>query len=249
MPIPTLRQRVGATSATVTHSAHGRAAPCPARYRCCHCRRRFSDQTFLLTYWLKRPELLLPTFHGLLSCSCLRQIARAGVLAADRTAARQPTGGATASSPIEQLRPGASRVRGHGWGSSRSSTASSIPPATTCSSGGELLPAWVHGHRAAPFGNDDEGATGVSPGEQARPRQAGSARHGKDCAELLCIVAPKPQSLVLHTDDITTIRCIARATWTSRTTISSRAAAINQPDLQREPERRADPALRGQPQA
>ncbi|MBP8136900.1 MAG: hypothetical protein KAY61_01750, partial [Candidatus Eisenbacteria bacterium] len=37
------------------------------RYRCCHCRRRFSDQTFLLSYWLKRPELILPTFHGLLS--------------------------------------------------------------------------------------------------------------------------------------------------------------------------------------
>lgn len=47
------------------------------RYRCCHCRRRFSEQTFRTTYWLKRPELLEPTFHGLVSCSALRQIARA----------------------------------------------------------------------------------------------------------------------------------------------------------------------------
>jgi transposase-like protein len=46
------------------------------RYRCRHCRRRFSEQTFRLTYWLKRPSLLLPSFHRLLGCSALRQIAR-----------------------------------------------------------------------------------------------------------------------------------------------------------------------------
>ena len=47
------------------------------RYRCRHCRRRFSDQTFRTSYWLKRPGLLLPVLHGLLSCACLRQLARA----------------------------------------------------------------------------------------------------------------------------------------------------------------------------
>jgi transposase-like protein len=46
------------------------------RYRCLHCRRYFSDQTFQLSYWLKRPELLLPLFHRLLGCSAYRQIAR-----------------------------------------------------------------------------------------------------------------------------------------------------------------------------
>ena len=30
------------------------------RYRCRHCRRYFSDQTFHTSYWLKRPELLAP---------------------------------------------------------------------------------------------------------------------------------------------------------------------------------------------
>jgi hypothetical protein len=30
-----------------------------------------------VTYWLKRPDLLLPLLHGNLSCSCLRQMARA----------------------------------------------------------------------------------------------------------------------------------------------------------------------------
>ena len=46
------------------------------RYRCCHCHRNFSDQTFRTTYWLRRPELLIPVFRNLLGCSCFRQIAR-----------------------------------------------------------------------------------------------------------------------------------------------------------------------------
>lgn len=46
------------------------------RYRCCHCRRRFSEQTFRCTYWLKRPELLEPIFRGGVACACLRQLAR-----------------------------------------------------------------------------------------------------------------------------------------------------------------------------
>jgi len=46
------------------------------RYRCHHCKRTFSTQTFSTTYWLKRPDLLEPILHGLLSCSAYRQIAR-----------------------------------------------------------------------------------------------------------------------------------------------------------------------------
>src|SRR6476661_5367945 len=46
------------------------------RFRCCHCRRRFSEQSFRTTYWLRRPELLEPVFHGLLACGCLRQLGR-----------------------------------------------------------------------------------------------------------------------------------------------------------------------------
>lgn len=46
------------------------------RFRCCHCRRRFSEQTFRTTYWLQRPHLLQPIFQGLLACSAFRQIAR-----------------------------------------------------------------------------------------------------------------------------------------------------------------------------
>ena len=45
------------------------------RYRCLHCRRTFSTQTFDCTYWLRRPGLLPRIFHGSLACSGLRQIA------------------------------------------------------------------------------------------------------------------------------------------------------------------------------
>ena len=45
------------------------------RYRCSHCQRSFSSQTFSLSYWLRRPDLLRSTFHRLVSCSALRQIA------------------------------------------------------------------------------------------------------------------------------------------------------------------------------
>ena len=46
------------------------------RYLCQHCGRNFSRQTFSLTYWLKRPELLRPLFWRVLGCSGFRQIAR-----------------------------------------------------------------------------------------------------------------------------------------------------------------------------
>jgi transposase-like protein len=46
------------------------------RYRCRHCGRYFSTQTFSTSYWLRRPQLLLPIAHRLLGCSGIRQIAR-----------------------------------------------------------------------------------------------------------------------------------------------------------------------------
>jgi hypothetical protein len=48
------------------------------RFRCGHCRRTFSSQTFSTTYYLKRPELLEPVAHRLLACSGYRQVAREG---------------------------------------------------------------------------------------------------------------------------------------------------------------------------
>jgi transposase-like protein len=46
------------------------------RFRCRTCRRRFSRQTFATSYYLKRPELLLPVAASLQAGSAHRQIAR-----------------------------------------------------------------------------------------------------------------------------------------------------------------------------
>jgi transposase-like protein len=46
------------------------------RFRCLHCRATFSSQTFSTSYYLKRPALLEPVAHRLLTCSGYRQIAR-----------------------------------------------------------------------------------------------------------------------------------------------------------------------------
>ena len=46
------------------------------RFVCMHCKRSFSQQSFDCTYYLKRPELLAPTFAGLNAGSAHRQLAR-----------------------------------------------------------------------------------------------------------------------------------------------------------------------------
>jgi transposase-like protein len=46
------------------------------RYRCSHCGRSFSSQTFATSYWLRLPALLPVIFLRLLACSAYRQIAR-----------------------------------------------------------------------------------------------------------------------------------------------------------------------------
>ena len=51
----------------------GRRVP---RYRCLACGKTSSKQAFALSYFLKRPELLVPIFAGLQAGSCHRQLAR-----------------------------------------------------------------------------------------------------------------------------------------------------------------------------
>jgi len=54
-----------------------RSEPCRVqRYRCEHCGRYFSEQTFRTSYWLRCPELLAETFHALTHCTGFRQLAR-----------------------------------------------------------------------------------------------------------------------------------------------------------------------------
>ncbi|HEV8201465.1 MAG TPA: hypothetical protein VGS03_15720, partial [Candidatus Polarisedimenticolia bacterium] len=46
------------------------------RFRCCECGASFSRQTYALSYYSKRPELLIPIAAGLVGGSAHRQIAR-----------------------------------------------------------------------------------------------------------------------------------------------------------------------------
>lgn len=46
------------------------------RFRCGHCGHTFSSQTFSTTYWLKRPDVVLPAAFAALACSGHRQTAR-----------------------------------------------------------------------------------------------------------------------------------------------------------------------------
>ena len=46
------------------------------RFRCANCGHTFSQQTFSITYWLRRPDVLEATAHRQLACSGYRQIAR-----------------------------------------------------------------------------------------------------------------------------------------------------------------------------
>ena len=46
------------------------------RFRCGHCGRYFSTQTFRTDYWLKCPKLLSEAFHAMTHCTGFRQLAR-----------------------------------------------------------------------------------------------------------------------------------------------------------------------------
>jgi len=46
------------------------------RFQCLSCLRTFSTQTFDTTYFLKKPHIQKPIFHGLVACSGFRQLGR-----------------------------------------------------------------------------------------------------------------------------------------------------------------------------
>ena len=59
--------------ATYTRRCDDHVVP---RFRCCGCRRGFSQQSFAVSYYLKRPDLTVPIAHGIVNGSAHRQIAR-----------------------------------------------------------------------------------------------------------------------------------------------------------------------------
>ena len=203
------------------------------RYRCCHCQRRFSDQTFRLTYWLRRPELILPVFHGLLSCSCLRQIARAIDCSPQTVLLHANRLGRHCQLFHEALRPRDGITESVAMDGFFSFEYSQYHPTSYNMLVGRKS-YFLYG-----FTVTELRRSGAMTRQQKAYRIENEQRLGRpdpraterDCAELLCLVAPKPQALELHTDEHADYpRAIARAVHLEVThrTVSSRASRTPQ---------------------
>ena len=206
------------------------------RFQCCHCRRHFSTQTFSTTYWLKRPEVLAPLFMRSVACSGLRQIAREF--------------GASPSTIQGQL----SRLGRHCLLFER----------THGPCGPVREPLVLDGFQSFEYSQDhpyylncvvgkasqyfyaftesEMRRSGSMTAAQRRRRSEVERRHGRPdpraievgTAEVLQLVAPQAQSIVLHSDDHRSypraIRRLAHLDVTHSIT-SSRAARIPQNPL------------------
>ena len=199
------------------------------RFRCRHCGRHFSEQTFRTTYWLKRPRLLRPVLHGLVAGSAFRQLARS-LEASPQTIAlmsarlarhcllfhlrHRPTGPATEPLVLDSF---------------QSFEHSQYSPTLF-----HLL-AGQRSHFCHGFTDSELRRSGSMRPAQKRRRAELEAAFGRPdpraiehaVAELLRIVLPDPQPLALHTDDHADYpRALARLPHLRVThrTISSRAA-------------------------
>jgi transposase-like protein len=206
------------------------------RYRCSHCGRRFSDQTFRTTYWLKRPELLQPVFWHLLGCCGFRQIAREFAVSPSTPLTHAARLGRHCLLVHEQLRPRGSLTEPLALDSFISFELSQYHPTAF------HLAAGQQSHFLYGFTESELRRSGRMTRRQRRRRAVLEARYGRpqpraverDVAELLNIVAPRPQTLELHSDEHTDYpRALGRLghlTFNHRT-ISSRAARTSRNPL------------------
>ena len=199
------------------------------RYQCRHCRRHFSEQTFRTSYWLKRPELLVPTFHRLLGCSALRQIAREFAASPQTVAAHAARLGRHCLLFHERHRPRRPIEEPLALDSFQSFEYSQYHPTLYHVLAGR------HSHFFYGFTDSECRRSGSMRPGQKRRRAALEARHGRpdprsielEVAQLLATVARQPQRLDLATDEhIDYPRALRRLghLQVAHTTISSRAA-------------------------
>jgi transposase-like protein len=198
------------------------------RLRCDTCRRSFGSQTFSLTYWLHRPELLVPVFHRLVGCSGFRQIAtefKASPETIARLAGRLGRHGLLFHAlhrPKKVLEPLAAD-------SFESFEFSQFHPTSFHVAAGRMS------HFFYGFTDTELRRKGTMTKKQKKRREELEAELGRpepglveqDFAHLLEVVAPEAQSLSLHTDQHPAYpRAIKRLKHlkVSHETISSRAA-------------------------
>jgi len=206
------------------------------RYRCDTCRRKFGDQTFSVTYWLHRPELLGPVFHRLVGCSGFRQIARE-FKASPETIARVSGRLGRHSLLFHELRrPKGKLTEPLALDSFESFEYSQYYPTSYHVAAGQAS------HFFYGFTESECRRRGTMTRGQRTRRTALEERLGrpdpksieKEVAALLEIVAPLPQALELHTDQHPSYpRAVRRVSHLSihHRTISSRALRTPQNPL------------------
>lgn len=173
------------------------------RYRCDHCGRYFSDQTFLATYWLKRPGLLEPIAQQLVQCAAFRQIARQYKASPQTVALHCARLGRQAQLFHERLRPKGQITEPLVLDSFQSFEYSQYHPTLYHVLVGKDSH-FFHG-----FTDSELRRSGSMRPEQKRRRKELEATFGRpdprsvqrEVAHLLRIVAPQPQTLELHTDE------------------------------------------------
>ena len=183
------------------------ARQCPPRrvqrYRCLHCGRHFSDQTFQLSYWLKRPGLLQPLFHRLLGCSGFRQIAREFELSPTTVLTHCARLGRHCLLFHARHRPRGRVAEPLALDSFISFEYSQYWPTAF------HVAAGTRSHFFYGFTDSELRRSGRMSRTQRRRRARLEARFGRpdpravehDVAALLALIAPHPQRLELHTDE------------------------------------------------
>jgi transposase-like protein len=206
------------------------------RYRCCHCRRQFSTQTFRVTYWLKRPDLLPRLTLRLLACSAYRQIGREFDVSPQTIALHAARLGRHALLFHQRHRPRGPIREPLCLDSFVSFEWSQYFPTAFHLAVGQ------QSHFFYGFLDSELRRSGRMTTGQKRRRQRLEEQLGRpdpratelDCAALLQIVAPHPQSLELwsdeHTDYPKAVKRVSHLHVAHRT-ISSRAARTPQNPL------------------
>ena len=217
---------------------HYRSAPSQRvqRFRCRHCRRRFSSQTFATSYWLKRPELLGAVFWGLQSCSCLRQMARAHHASPQTILLHANRLGRHCLLYHDHLRPQEPLAEALVLDGVQSFEYS------------QYYPTWYHTvvgqttHYIYGFTDSELRRSGRMTRAQKRRRAQLERQFGrpdprsieKEAAAVLALVCPQPQQLELHTDEHTdyprALQRVPHLTVEHHTT-SSRAARTSRNPL------------------
>ena len=172
------------------------------RRRCVTCRRSFVASTFSPTYWLHRPELLVPVFHRLVGCSGIRQIATE-FRASPETIARLAGRLGRHALLYHQLNRPKGVSEPLAADSFESFESSQYHPTSFHVAAGQSS------HFFYGFTDSEKRRSGTMKKKQRRKREELELRLGRpdprsvehDFAHLIEIVAPEPQRLELHTDE------------------------------------------------